>query len=68
METALDLYSAQHIHTVVVTVVWVKRGARVFLESTKAHCMEEVERTDRGEDRLFHCYLPVFPLDTQKFQ
>ena len=68
METAFDLYSAHHIHTVVVTVIWVMRGARVILESTKAHCMEEIERTDRGEDRLFHCYLPVFPLDTQKFQ
>ena len=68
METAFDLYSAHHIHTVVVTVIWVMRGARVILESTKAHCMEEIERTDRGEDRLFHCCLPVFSLDTQKFQ
>ena len=68
MEIAFDLYSAHHIHTVVVAVVWVMRGARVFLVSTKAHCMEEVERADRGENSLFHCYLPVFPQDTQKFQ
>ena len=60
MGTAFDLYSAHHIHTVVITVVWVMRGARVILESTKAYCMEEIERTDRGEDRLFHCYCQCF--------
>jgi hypothetical protein len=37
MGTAFDRYPAHHIHTVVVAVVWVMRGARVFLESTKAH-------------------------------